>query len=295
MGTFLNDVRFGGRMLRKHPTFTLAAVFSLALGIGANSTVFSLLNAVLLSPLPVHEPARLVSVFTTDEANRGGFLTYLPTSRLNFEDYRDRNRVFSGVAAVMQTAINMGADAGEPVQINGELVSGNYFDMLGARLSLGRGFLPDEDRVPGAKYVAVLSHGFWQRRFGGARDIIGRTITLNSQPFTVVGVAGPGLPRHQRAGRPRRLGAAHGLSAAAHGLSPRGVRFAPGARLPGGRPPGAGRHPRAGDQQSAGDRTAAGDRAPHRQQGAHRDGPAAGRSRPSTRPCAGSSSPAAAC
>jgi predicted permease len=193
MTTFVSDLRYGLRLLLRSPVFTGVATLSLALGIGANTTVFSLVNAVLLSPLPVHEPSRLVSLFTTDKANRGGFFDFMNTSRPNFLDYREENEVFDGLVAFMGVGLSVTGGQGEPEHIFGGMVSGDYFQALGVKPALGRAFLPEEDRTPGAHLVAILSHGLWQRRFGGDPALAGGTVTLNGQPFTIVGVAPAGF------------------------------------------------------------------------------------------------------
>ena len=189
MGTILNDLRFAIRLLTRSPILTFVAALSLGLGIGANTTIFTLVNEVFLRPLPLREPSRLVSVFTADERNRqqafGGFM---PTSRLNFEDYKQRNEVFEGLVAYGFTAISL-SGGGEPEQVPAEIVSPGYFSLLGAPLAMGRAFSPDEEQTVGGAPIVVLSYGLWQRRFGGDRAIIGRSITLNGRPFTVVGVA----------------------------------------------------------------------------------------------------------
>ncbi len=192
MGSFLQDLRFAARMLFRNPGFTAVAVLSLALGIGANSTIFTLVNAVLLRPLPMQDPDRLVAVFTTDERNRGAFFNYMPTSPLNFQDYRKTSDVFTGLVSHVGLALAF-SGKGEPEQIVGEMVSGDFFGVLGVWPALGRGFLPDEDRVPGASLVTVLSHGFWQRRLGGDPAVVGREITLNGHAFTVIGIAPEGF------------------------------------------------------------------------------------------------------
>jgi predicted permease len=192
MNAFLQDLRFAARMLVKNPGFTAVAVLSLALGIGANSTIFTIVNAVLLNPLPVRDASTLVSVFTTDERNRGPFFNFLQTSRPNLEDYRAQNGVFGEMAIYNGVPLSF-SGTGEPEQIVGEMVSGNFFDLLGVKPAVGRAFLPDEDRVPGEKLVTVLSYAFWQRRLGGDAALVGRTITLNGSAFTVVGVAPPGF------------------------------------------------------------------------------------------------------
>jgi hypothetical protein len=167
METLWQDIRFGFRILFKSPAFTIVAALSLALGIGANTAVFSIINASLLKPLPVEEPARLVSFFTTDTKNPGN----LPTSHLNYVDYRDQNQVFSGLLAYSfaQVSLTRG-ETTEPVF--GLVVSGNYFDVLGVKASIGRTFMPHEDKTPGAHPVAVLSHGLWQRSCGETTAIM---------------------------------------------------------------------------------------------------------------------------
>src|SRR4051812_8325275 len=189
MGNFLQDLKFGARLLLKSPGFTAIAALSLALGIGANTTIFTLINAVLLNPLPVEDPSQLVSVFATDERNQdaAGF-GFLQLSPANFRDLRDKNDVFSGMTAYQGIPLSLAGGTGEPQQVFGEIATGNYFSVLGAKPLIGRGFLPDEDTTPGAKLVCVLGYGEWQKRFGADRSIVGREIDLNGHKFTVVGV-----------------------------------------------------------------------------------------------------------
>src|SRR5262249_9051874 len=130
------DIRYGFRMLVKSPGLSVIAVLSMALGIGANTTIFSLINGVLLRPIPVREPERLVSLFTTDERNTQNLFARMPTSRPNYEDYRDGNDVLSESAAYLGTALNL-SGSGEPEQLGGEIVSGNYFRVLGVTPALG--------------------------------------------------------------------------------------------------------------------------------------------------------------
>src|SRR5262249_5481931 len=156
------DIRFGIRILFKSPAFAAVAVLSLALGIGANTAVFSIINASLLKPLPVEQPRQLISVFTTDAKNPGN----LPGSHLNYVDYRDQNQLFPGLLAYPFAPMSM-TRGEKPEPVLGLAVSGNYFDVLGVKASLGRTFLPDEDKTPGAFPVVVLSHDMWQRSFGG--------------------------------------------------------------------------------------------------------------------------------
>jgi putative ABC transport system permease protein len=182
----LQDIRYGLRALARSPGFTTVAALSLALGIGANTAIFSIVNAVLLRPLPVQDPARLVSVFLNDQRNPGN----LPFSDLNFRDIRDQNQVFEAMAAYTFAQVNRAAGT-ESEQVGTQVVTANYFSVLGVQPALGRAFLPDEDRraVP----VAVLSHGFWERSLGSDPAIVGKTITLNRTPFTVVGVTPKGF------------------------------------------------------------------------------------------------------
>ena len=189
MGTLMQDIRFGARMLLKNRAFTIVAILSLALGIGANTTIFTLVNTVLLQPLPVAEPSQLMSVYGTDEKNRGNRLDYAPISYPNYIDYRDQSGdVFSGLVIFGGAAMSL-SGTGEPEQINGLIVSGNYFDVLGVKAARGRTFLPEEDRTPGTNPVIVVSHGLWQRRLGADPQIVGKTLSLNNQSFTVIGVA----------------------------------------------------------------------------------------------------------
>ncbi|HVU22552.1 MAG TPA: ABC transporter permease [Opitutus sp.] len=180
----LTDLRFALRQLRKTPGFTLIAILTLALGIGANTAIFSFINAFFLKNFTVKDPASLVSVYTTDERNPG----LLPISRLNFDDYRDQNQVFSDMAAYSFAPANLLLD-GQPSQIFGEIVSGNYFDLLGVRAALGRTFLPEEYKNVGTHSVVVLGYSFWQTQLGGDRAVLGRTLSLNGSSFTVIGVA----------------------------------------------------------------------------------------------------------
>jgi len=184
MNTFWQDLRFGARMLLKQPGFTLILVLTLALGIGANGVIFSLVNALLLRPLPVEKPHELAAVFTSDFSS-GEFGT---SSYPDYAAFRDRNQSFSGLALYMPQPLSLNVDEANE-RVFGEIVSGNYFAVLGLRPALGRGFLPEEDQKPGTSPVAIVSHKLWQARFGGDATIIGRNIKLNGQPFTIVGVA----------------------------------------------------------------------------------------------------------
>src|SRR5215204_1517029 len=184
MRTLLQDVRYGLRVLRQKPGFTAVAVLTLALGIGANTAVFSLVSAVLVRPLKYREAERLVMVW--EDGTAAGFPRDTPSVG-NYADWRAQNKVFEDVAAVDQRTFDLTGGGGEPEKILGFGVTSNFFPLLGAEAALGRALLPEEDR-PGASRVAVLSHGLWQRRFGGERSAVGREVLLNGEPHTVVGV-----------------------------------------------------------------------------------------------------------
>jgi hypothetical protein len=192
MQTLWRELRYGARMLAKNPGFSLIAVLTLALGIGANTGIFSLVNAILLRPLPVADPARLVSVSLVKRQDAGlGLFSYL-----DYEDFRDRNEVLAGIAAYRFAPMNLGGivgKAGDNERVWGYLVSGNYFDVLGVKATVGRTFSPEEDRTPDAHPVIVLSYGCFERRFGADPGIVGRTITLNGRQFTVIGVTPEGF------------------------------------------------------------------------------------------------------
>src|SRR5262245_28876373 len=183
MQTLWQDLRYGARMLLKKPGFTLTAIITLGLGIGANTAIFSLVNTVMMRPLPVAQPERIVEVTPlAKEASIGAF------SYPFYKDFRDKNEVFDGLAAYRPTPMSLSRN-GVNERVWGYLASGNYFDMLGVRASKGRVFTQEEDRVPGANPVAVMSYGCWQRRFGGDPNLVGQTIKLNGHNFTVVGIA----------------------------------------------------------------------------------------------------------
>ena len=185
METLLKDARYGLRMLLKSPGFTIVALLSLALGIGVNTAIFSMVSGFLFAPLPVDQPGQLVSIFTTDVKNPGP----LPTSHLNYIDYREKNEMFTDVLGYTFAGVSFSGGAGETKQLFAEVVSGNYFDVLGVKAENGRTFLPDEDKTPGAHPVVVLSYSSWQRDFGGDPSIIGKTVSLNRHDFGVIGVA----------------------------------------------------------------------------------------------------------
>lgn len=196
----LQDLRYGFRMLLKHRGFTAVAVLSLALGIGANTAIFSLIDAVMLRALPVQEPDRLVLF---GKAESAGITIGFPDSSWDLFSYptysevRRRNQVFSDVAAVhslpsrVHGVVHTGGSGGELEQINAQLVSGTYFSVLGVNASLGRALTSDDDVTAGGHSVVVASHSWWQRRFGGSPSVIGNTITIDKTAYTIVGVAPP--------------------------------------------------------------------------------------------------------
>ncbi|HSO75975.1 MAG TPA: ABC transporter permease [Blastocatellia bacterium] len=184
METLWQDLKFGARALLKNPAFTAVAVLTLALGIGVNSTVFSVVNAYLFQPLPVKDPDQLVALGTKDTT----FEVPYEMSYPNYEDLRDLKEVFSDAIAFRNAVFNVAAD-GQPERTWAEFVTGNYFSMLGVDAVAGRTFTPEESRVPGAEPVVVLSFAYWQKRFGGQESAIGRTMKLNGIPFTIIGVA----------------------------------------------------------------------------------------------------------
>ena len=183
MGNLVRDLRYSLRTLRKNPGFTIVAVIALALGIGVNTSIFSLYNALALRPLPVKDPERVVRLFQTHSGEPGAGVFSYP----EYVDYRDRNPVLSGLAAWSWASAAMGS--GDRVEdVKAMFVSGNYFDVLGADTAAGRTFVPEEDRTAGSHPVVVLSYGFWERRFARDPAVVGRTILLNGHPFMVVGV-----------------------------------------------------------------------------------------------------------
>lgn len=178
------DLRFGARMLLKQPSFTFIAVLTLALGIGVNTAIFSIVNAVLLRPLPYREPERLMIL--QEHYGAAGFSPSYP----NFADWRAQNIAFTSIAAVSQSWSFNFSGAGEPERLQGRLVSAEFFSTLGIKPLFGRDFLPEEDRA-GATPAVILSYELWQRRFGNDQGIIGQQLTLNNQSFTVVGITPP--------------------------------------------------------------------------------------------------------
>jgi putative ABC transport system permease protein len=189
------DLRFSFRMLFKNPGFTAVAVLTLALGIGANTAIFSLIDQILLRLLPVERPGELVILrspgpnpgHTWSDSDDTAFFSY-PL----YKDLRERNTVLTGLLARFPGSLNV-SGGGQTERANGELVSGNYFEVLGVRPALGRVLTLSDESAPGADTVAVLSYGYWTRRFGADRDILNKVLIINGAPLTLVGVSNPGF------------------------------------------------------------------------------------------------------
>jgi putative ABC transport system permease protein len=182
MGAMLNDLRSGLRIMRAHPSFTAVVVIILALGIGANTTIFSVINALLFYPIPFKDADRLVSITESSERLRGGGPTSYPT----FLDWKNQNQVFDDMAVFSYEAVNL-AEGGEPERLGGLRVSEKAIPLLGANPVLGRAFLSGEYAASGDR-VVLLSHGLWQRRFGAKPGAVGQTVKVNGQMHTIVGV-----------------------------------------------------------------------------------------------------------
>jgi len=191
VGKLWQDVRYGARVLLKNPGFSAVAILSLALGIGANTTIFTVVNAVLLNPLPVKDISHLVEIDTIDTKTH---VTQANDAKLgisypNCRDYASQNQVFDGVTCFIPFLNLTWSGGAEPKQIQGELVGANYFDVLGVHPAAGRFFFPGEDTKPSGNNVVVISYSMWANRFGSDATLLGKTLTLNATPYTVIGVA----------------------------------------------------------------------------------------------------------
>jgi putative ABC transport system permease protein len=180
------DLRFGVRMSLKSPGFTLIAALLLALGVGANTAIFSVIDAVLLRMLPVKEPERLVLLGRSGGGRQTDNLTYDM-----YEQFRDHDRTLSGVTAYYPLRLTVSVEGQQEPALSGQLVTGGYYEVLGVNAALGRTITPDDDRASGAHPVCVISDGYWRRRFGRDPGVVGRTIHLSGYPFTVIGVTPP--------------------------------------------------------------------------------------------------------
>jgi predicted permease len=185
------DLRYGLRMLRSNPGFTTVAVLSLALGIGVNTAIFTLFYGLAWRPLPVKDPARIVNLYQSfsgdGQYGRRVNGNWTMVSYPEYVNYRDRTHTLSGLVAYAEETFTLSGSEAE--RVNGQMVSDNYFSVLGGEATLGRTFVENECQTPGACPQVVLSYGFWQRRFGSDPALIGKTLTLNQQPFIIVGVA----------------------------------------------------------------------------------------------------------
>jgi predicted permease len=195
MNTIWQDLRYGARILLKRPGFTLVAALTLGLGIGANTAVLSTVNGFIIRPLPVNHPEELVQPFWGSRKDPEVWNSF---SYLNYVDLRDQNKAFSGLlawqmisAGISDSASRSADDGARSEIIWGEVISGNYFDVLGVKAALGRTFLPEEDRTLDTHPVVVLGNALWRRRFNSDPAIVGKTVYLNSHPFKVIGVAPP--------------------------------------------------------------------------------------------------------
>ncbi|HEX3154345.1 MAG TPA: ABC transporter permease, partial [Candidatus Angelobacter sp.] len=175
------DLRYGFRVLAKSPGFSLIAILTLALGIGANTAIFSVVNGVLLNPLPFHDPNQLVSMFQEIPNFKNGSISYP-----NFLDWQRMNTTFAGMAAYRSAGFNLSGN-GEPERLHGEMISAGFFEILGVGPILGRTFSADEDRL-GANPTAMITEGLWKRKFGGRKDIIGQRMVLDDAGRTIIGV-----------------------------------------------------------------------------------------------------------
>src|SRR5262245_5397936 len=189
MSILWQDLRYGARMSLKNPGFSLIAALTLALGIGANTAIFSVVNAVLLKPLPFSEPERLVMVWNRGAEAAGGDRT--PLAVADLIDWRAQNRSFAEIGAYQNLMYNYtGGDSPERIQAAG--VTANFFSILGTQAQLGRAFSSVEEQ-PGSQRVAILSDGFWRKHFAADPQVLGRTIDLNNVAYTVIGVMRPNL------------------------------------------------------------------------------------------------------
>jgi putative ABC transport system permease protein len=191
METLFKDIKYGARNLLKRPGLTVVALITLALGIGANTAIFSVVNAVVLRPLPYGEPERLVTLFETMPGS-----DHRSIAPGNFEDWRAQNKTFEELAATFYGNFNLTSD-GEPERIDGATVTSNLMSLLGARAQLGRTFQADDDQHQD-RAVTLISDALWKRRFGSDRNVVGRTIMIDETPHTVVGVMAPGFQFPQR-------------------------------------------------------------------------------------------------
>src|SRR6185295_118611 len=195
MDSLLQDIRYALRMWARTPAFTTVAILALAIGIGANTAIFTIVNAVLIERLPFRDPDRLVVVWEESARRPGRQNTISPA---NFLQWQERSDVFEQMASFYESRANLTGQA-SPEEVAAQNVTPNFFATLGVAPILGRSFLPEEG-PDGRDRVVILSHGLWQRRFGGDAGVIGQTIQLNSRAFTIVGVMPPDVKLLLKAG-----------------------------------------------------------------------------------------------
>src|ERR1700730_14811437 len=191
MATFAQDLRYAARTFRKSPIFVAVAVLSLALGIGANTAIFTLVDQVLLRLLPVKDPQQLVLLRSRGNhygSNTGRYKLAYPM----YEDFRDHNTVFNGMFCRWETDLSVSSE-GKTERVDGELVSGTYFSVLGVGAALGRVFTPEDDKTPGGHPYAVISYRYGLSRFGGKPDVLGKKQLVDGYPLTIVGVSQAGF------------------------------------------------------------------------------------------------------
>jgi len=231
MGTVLQDLKYGLRMLAKNPGFTAVAVLTLALGIGANTAIFSVVNGVLLNPLPYPEPNQLVTLHESKPNFPYGSISYL-----NFRDWQKENHTFSSIAVARGYGFTL-TGAGEPERVRAEFVSSDFFPLLGVKPLIGRTFAPGEDEI-GAAPIALVSAGFWKRKFGSAREILGKALILDGRSYTIVGVIPSSFDLLLKSFSPKEVYIPigqwdhHGLKLRGAGLGIHGIgRLKPGVTL----------------------------------------------------------------
>jgi predicted permease len=193
LSDFPRDLRYGLRSIWKAPAFSFFAVLTLALGIGASTTVFTVVNTLLLHPLPAKDPSHLAAVYTTDMKGQKGAGSLLPSSYLNLKDYQSGSTAFTGLAGFSPPMVMTLTEGSQPERFFGQLVTRDYFETLGLTPEIGRFFRPAEVSTPGSAPVAVLSYSAWKVRFHNDPEIIGKPIDINGTPFTVVGVGPQGF------------------------------------------------------------------------------------------------------
>src|SRR4051794_32901643 len=189
MNTLLQDIRYGFRMLLKHKGFTAVAVLALGLGIGANTAIFSLVNGVLLRPLPFPQSERIIYI---EGKNPAAGISQSNISFLDFADWSQQTDLFASTAAYWTGEAHLGADGAEPERVPRAGVTSGFFSVLGVQPALGRTFLPEDDKG-WPQTVAIISHGLWKRRFGSDPAIVGKQVQMSSMPFTIIGVMAAGF------------------------------------------------------------------------------------------------------